>query len=794
MNHMHGSYDFILVLFSYIVAVASSYAVLDIVDRISASGGAKKRIWLVLGSCAMGMGIWSMHFVGMMAFTLPVQVAYDIPMVILSVVAAIGASFASLLVVGRNASPSFRRLLGGATCLASGIIAMHYIGMAAMEIGLSYKPIYVALSVLIAFLASVAAFWLAFYFRRSHESGKVRKKLVSGFIMGAAIAGMHYTGMIAAVFQEAHNHVSRSGILLEKKGLAYFIAFGTLFTLGLCLAGLLISKRFSRKDNEIEEKTHEIMLMNQELRKLNENLEELVKERTAQLEKAHDEAIQANLIKSQFLANMSHELRTPLNAIIGYSEMLMEEAEELDQPVFSDDLGKIGKAGKHLLSLINDILDISKIEAGKMDVYMETGSLEDFAADVMTTMKPLIEESGNTIQQIVSRGVITTDMTKLRQILINFIGNANKFTHQGFIVLEIKEEVRSGRSGYAFSVKDSGIGMSAEQVAKLFQPFTQADASTTRKYGGTGLGLAISQRFSELLGGEISVESTLGEGSTFACWLPIAAREDGLEDPSDGALTEPSFSADNHQVNILLIDDEPFNQQLLKRYIAHSGWSLAFAESGAEGLEMARKLQPSVICLDILMPSMDGWSVLAALKNDPQLKDIPVVIWSMTGNRQLGYSLGASEFVTKPVNKEKLLNVLDQYIHVSGGHPILVIEDDATTSNLMARLLVKEGYDVSQAVNGRDALRLMASEKPSLILLDLMMPEMDGFQFVEELRTREEWQDIPIIVLTAKSITLEDRHQLSGYVKSVIQKGSYNHKSIMEEINRQIADSANIHT
>jgi PAS domain S-box-containing protein len=247
-------------------------------------------------------------------------------------------------------------------------------------------------------------------------------------------------------------------------------------------------------------------------------------ERTEQLAKARDEAIKASLIKSQFLANMSHELRTPLNAIIGYSEMLQEEAEELGESLFAEDLSKISKAGNHLLALINDILDISKIEAGKMDLHPETCSLPELNMDVMTTIRPLVEGKGNKLQtKCEEQGDITTDVTKLRQILINLLSNANKFTEDGVITFQVYKESRADQRGYSFRVQDTGIGMTPDQLEKLFQPFTQADASTTRKYGGTGLGLAISQRFSHIMGGEIRVESEFGKGTTFTCWLPITS-------------------------------------------------------------------------------------------------------------------------------------------------------------------------------------------------------------------------------------------------------------------------------
>ncbi|SFK83509.1 MHYT domain-containing protein, NO-binding membrane sensor [Paenibacillus sp. 1_12] len=777
MDHVHGSYDSLLVSASYIVAVVASYMVLDLSGRISTSTGKRQWLWVSFGAVAMGMGIWSMHFVGMLAFSLTVPVAYDIWLVVLSMLVAIIASFIALSIVGRQ-QVKLRQLISGGMLLAGGISAMHYIGMAAMMIDITYDPFFFLLSIVIAIVASNSALLLSFYLGR----GRVWKKLGSGLIMGAAIVGMHYTGMMAAHFQLGVKSALSSGVVLDQKWLAYFIAVGTLFTLGLSILGIFISKRFSHKDSEIKEKTDENVRINQELRKLNDHLEELVKERTAQLEKAHDEAIQANQIKSQFLANMSHELRTPLNAIIGYSEMLKEDAEELGDPMFVDDLGKISKAGNHLLSLINDILDISKIEAGKMEMYFENCEVADLVQDVMMTVQPLIEANQNQLEVHCENGEMTIDVTKLRQILINLLSNASKFTKEGTITFKGYRQTRNNQTGYCFSVKDTGIGITLEQMDKLFQPFTQADSSTTRKYGGTGLGLAISQRFCNIMGGDIEVDSELGAGSTFICWLPISPPRQ--ESDQAHPVVYQEHVEETSKVSILLIDDENFNQELMTRYLSKEGWTLAFAETGQEGVLMAKQLRPKVICLDILMPNMDGWSVLAALKSDPELRDIPVVIWSMTSDKYLGYELGASEFLMKPVQRDRLIEVMDKYISNRNDHTILVIEDDATTSELMTRMLHKEGYSVAKAVNGRIALDYMERNIPELILLDLMMPEMDGFQFLAELRKQERWSDIPVVVVTAKTITSEDQSKLKGYVSNVIQKGSYDHKLLMEEIRK----------
>lgn len=778
-QHIHGTYDMLLVVFSYLVAVAASYNVLDLVGKISGTAGRRRWSWLAYGAVSMGMGIWSMHFVGMLAFMLPEPVAYRLNYILLSVLAAVIASFMALHIVSR-AELNWRRLLTGGLLLTLGISTMHYIGMAAMQIRIVYDPLPVALSVLIAFIASFAALWLSLYFQNEKQHGQFWKKLGSGLIMGVAVIGMHYTGMYAAHFY-ADPNISSSGILLEPKWLAYVITGGTLFTLGFSMFGIYISKRLSLKDSEIEAKTAEIYAMNRELRELNENLEELVRERTAQLERARDEAIRANQTKSQFLANMSHELRTPLNAIIGYCEMLAEETEEMGLHEFTEDLRKIRKSGKHLLTLINDILDISKIESGKMELYYETIELKALLQEVLLTIMPLAEGNGNQLEIRLTEGIILTDVTKLRQVLLNLLSNAVKFTKDGTVALEVAGMRRNGRDGYQFTIRDTGIGMTPEQSEKLFQPFVQADSSTTRNYGGTGLGLAISQRFCHMLGGEISVASKPGAGSTFDFWLPLNGREDMKTEP-DAAYFVPS-SPQSERTDILLIDDDREGHELLRRYLAKENWSLACATSGEEGIELARKLRPKLICLDILMPGMDGWSVLTAIKSDPELKDIPVIIHTVTDNPNLGYALGASEYLIKPVSRERVVEVMDKYI-TKQNHTVLIIEDDTTASEMMSKMLRKEGYDIAVAYNGHQALRHMKARLPGLILLDLMMPEMDGFQFVDEVRKNTAYLSIPIVVVSAKTLTSEERLKLAGYVKQIVQKGSYDHKRLLAEIRR----------
>ncbi|MCZ8514418.1 response regulator [Paenibacillus filicis] len=535
-----------------------------------------------------------------------------------------------------------------------------------------------------------------------------------------------------------------------------------------------------------EQKTREIYHVNQELRQLNDQLEELVKERTLELSRARDEAVEANQIKSQFLANMSHELRTPLNAIIGYSEMLKEEADELGEIRFADDLEKINAAGKHLLALINDILDLSKIEAGKTELYLEDCDIPGIVQEVVTTSYPLIEANKNRLEVDILEGSMKTDITKLRQILFNVLSNASKFTKEGTIWVSAAYEAQDGIHGISFRVKDTGIGMTPEQLAQLFQAFKQADSSTTRKYGGTGLGLAISQRLCQIMAGKITVSSEYGQGATFSIWLPL------VDHPPSGSASLLSESPDvrsEGSSTVLVIDDDPAMLQLMQRYLGKEDWTVVLARNGQEGIRLAKKLHPAVISLDVLMPGMDGWNVLTTLKNDPGLANIPVVMISMTDDKNLGYALGASEFLTKPIYRERLISVLEKYIDERQSNSVLVIEDDMATSQMMTKMLEKEGNRVTRAGNGHLALQNVAQAKPQLILLDLMMPEMDGFEFVTELRKREEWRSIPIVVVTAKNITEEDRLRLNGYVKKIVQKGDLHREALLQEVRHLIASS-----
>jgi signal transduction histidine kinase/CheY-like chemotaxis protein len=502
-------------------------------------------------------------------------------------------------------------------------------------------------------------------------------------------------------------------------------------------------------------------------------------------------AEKANRFKSEFIANMSHELRTPLNAIIGYSEMLEEDAEDKGDLEFADDARKINVSGKHLLAMINDILDLSKIETGHMELYIEAFSVDTLIQEVVLTIDPLVRKNNNKL--IVANNEIgiemKSDLTKVRQILFNLLSNACKFTEKGTITLSVRKTQVEGSPAIAFEVSDTGIGMNNENVEKLFQAFTQADASINRRFGGTGLGLTISKHFCNMMDGSINVTSEFGEGSVFTVVLPIEYNQNTLIERQDN--NKKSLKNDKRSLKktVLIIDDESEARDLLSRLLKKEGHRVVLARSGQEGLQLAKQHRPHLITLDIIMPQMDGWTVLSALKNDKDLRDIPVIIISLTGERQLGFSLGATDFLTKPIERENLIHTLSKYStkHYSHAPKVLIVEDDKVTQELLQQIMSKEHWDSLVASNGAEALECLNHYSPDLILLDLMMPIMDGFEFLERLQNQPKGVEIPIIVLTAKDLSKEEQTRLQGTVENIILKGSFSHKELNQEIKKHLS-------
>jgi signal transduction histidine kinase/CheY-like chemotaxis protein/ligand-binding sensor domain-containing protein len=580
-----------------------------------------------------------------------------------------------------------------------------------------------------------------------------------------------------------------------------------LLALGAAYAGF----RASQRRREAQALRERLLVEEHNARKAAEASSEALAAKNSQLEAARREADAASQAKSQFLANMSHELRTPLNAIIGYSEMLEEELGDVGQKEFIPDLQKIHAAARHQLSLINDILDLSKIESGKMTLYLEEFDIGRMVQDVANTVQPLVAKNSNRLEVDCpcDLGSMRADLTKVRQTLFNLLSNASKFTERGLIRLEVRgQKAKDGGqrtedgiqkagegtgvclpTSVCFRISDTGIGMTGEQMSRLFQAFSQADASTTRKFGGTGLGLAISKRFCHMMGGNLTVESELGKGSVFTVILPVEVPKEAAElNPlSSPALARPVPA---NAPTVLVIDDEPNARDLIERVLSKEGFRVALAADGPGGLALAKELKPAAITLDVMMPGMDGWAVLSALKVEPATADIPVIMATVVDEKGIGFSLGATDYVTKPIDWARLLSLLEKYRTTTAGQTVLVVEDEEATRELLRRTLEKEGWRIVEAENGKRALERVAEGVPEVILLDLMMPEMDGFEFIQALRQRPECRQAPVIVITAKDITAEDRRRLDGQVIRILQKGAFSLDALVLEV-RAVVSSVN---
>ncbi len=517
--------------------------------------------------------------------------------------------------------------------------------------------------------------------------------------------------------------------------------------------------------------------------------------RNEELNSKNEELEKAYRVKSDFLSSMSHELRTPLNSIIGFSSVLLGPTGDPLTPDQRMALGKVLKNGQHLLQLINDILDLSKIESGRMTLNVESDDAISVVSSCTMIVEPLIKQKGLQLTQDIQPNLPTlvTDIVKIRQIIVNLLSNATKFTEKG----EINVRVRENNGLISFSVKDSGIGIEKKNFNLVFEEFQQVDNSSTRKYKGTGLGLPIARKLARLLGGDLTVDSEYGKGSTFTLTIPPSQPQQSQVTPPKVVPRKPEVvlqpviersiqkgsTAPSKGIQILSIDDDPDVIEILRKYLVPEGYTVVGALSGDEGIEIAAKIKPALITLDIMMPKKDGWQVLRELKNNNATKDIPVVIHSVVDNKPLALSLGATDVITKPTEPKRLLTLVKQYCRTADQF-ILIVDDHEDFALAFQALLSQDGFNVKVATGGREALEVLKSSTPALILLDLVMPGMDGFEVVQQLQENEQWKKIPVVILSGKELTEDDQRRLDTHIAQFLKKDAFSTTEISKTIKK----------
>ena len=546
----------------------------------------------------------------------------------------------------------------------------------------------------------------------------------------------------------------------------------------LMLADIQNMQAGTESDSDQDGETASIEMMSLAFSRMSDEVNSLIEARTEELEVARNEADEANLAKSRFFANMSHELRTPLTAIIGYGEMIAEDCEDLGYDDLLPDVKKITTSGKYLLELINSVLDLQKIEAGKMELYMTSFSIEAMLVALRDINTPLAEKNANQflIEYENGLGTMFQDETKVSQCLTNFLSNAFKFTNEGTVTLAIEPFDENGADMIRFNVQDTGVGMTPEQLTTVFEEYQQGERSTRAETAqrGTGLGLSLTKSYAELMGGRVEAESEKGVGSTFGFIIP---REFSNEDT--GKTLDPIVRNLDDQSIVVLIDDDPVMHDVVKRTLSKSGVTMVGATNGERGLEIVRESKPKLILLDVYMSGRDGWSILREVKSDPDLKDIPVVMVTQLSEERFAKSLGADGYFTKPIDRKRFVEEIARILSAaSRSEQVLVIDDDENTRTLLSRILAEEGWQSIVANDGIDGLEKInelgaKDEKPSLIVLDIDMPRMDGFEFLEVYsRDIPVERRSPVLIFSGKDLSTMQRDLLAQYenVKGVQSK------------------------
>ncbi|MCK5706784.1 MAG: response regulator [Candidatus Aureabacteria bacterium] len=529
---------------------------------------------------------------------------------------------------------------------------------------------------------------------------------------------------------------------------------------------------------KIKERTSEIQETNTLLRKRNEELQTITKE----LEESNIKIREADRLKSEFLANMSHELRTPLNSIIGFSALSLKDDEVLNMPNIQDNFEEIYKNGKQLLAIINDILDLSKVESGKMDFVKKDIDLREVITNLSKTLKVLKKDKEIDIKVDIEKDLphIYSDPDRIRQVLLNIASNSVKFTNKGYIEIRAKRK----NNYIEVAVEDTGIGIKEVDIPKVFESFRQIDGSSTRKEGGTGLGMTISRKFVEMMGGTIWIESEFGKGTTILFTIPVSFKKEESEKDSEDN-KEPVIFIDKKAHNykkepILIIEDDMSAIKLYEKILKSHGYDVVWETQGSRAIDKVKEIKPFVIFLDIMLPDRSGWDILTELKTLPSTKNIPIVMSSILTEQNKGFALGAVEYLVKPVAEDDLLSVLKR-IKLKG-KKVIVIDDSHLDVLLVSKILEKWDYEIFKAHDGKEGLDKINQIMPHVIILDLDMPVMDGFQVVDKLKRREATKMIPVIIVTAKDLTEKEKKSLAGKIDALIMKSHLTEESLMETL------------